>query len=336
LGSFQKNGKCGLVYSAVLWYSLDMSKRKKLAVVVLVLVLGIGIISTVSAISTENGKKHTIALQAAATSACTLDPQSFMATVNQWRASVSAPALAYSASLEAGANARLADMIAGSYYGHTNTTKEQSYTLVMKSDLAATMESEVLDGSNNAVQSMTNFHDSPEHYNALINPKYHYFAAVAVYHPHAWAQYNNDGSLQTDAGKTSANCLVVGELADKDGNVTVSSQVTSSSSTSKATTAPIVYAPTAYTLTAPTVQTPSVPVCDQAELAKVKANRDTLADEFSANHQAIMNTLAANYPSGYASSADYEIAVLQENQRSSQQNVDLQNSYKAALKQINC
>lgn len=167
---------------------------------------------------------------------CTLSAQSFMTTVNQWRTVADVPALNYSTQLETVAKDHIADMVKYSYYGHTNpVTKAVWYDLIYsKYDTVATKTAEVLDGPRDAQQSLVDFKNSPEHYNALISADYSYLGVVAVYQPQSWAEYDNDGNIQAKAGAYHGNCLVLGELADKNGD---SSQV-KGASTSVSSTAP--------------------------------------------------------------------------------------------------
>lgn len=301
-----------------------------IAVVILITIYSFG----VDIVHSNQSRERLAAIKVS----CQINPQTFMATVNQWRSVTGAPALAYSSSLESGAKARLADMMQGQYYGHVNpATKEQSYTTVMKYDTAATSESEVLDSPIDPSLTMSDFKNSPEHYNALINPAYHYFGAVAVYQPESWAVYDNSGNLQAKAGVYRGNCIIIGEVADKDTSSASQAANSSPVATKIPTVTPVIYPKVStYTYTPPPVYTPQVPTCDQASLANIKANRDSLAAQFTATHQANLAILNANYPSGYANSADYQVATLAENSHFSQQSTDLQNSYAAAVKQINC
>lgn len=176
---------------------------------------------------------------AAAKAACTLDPQQFMATVNQWRAAKGVAPLQYSTQLENAAKARIADMEKYQYYGHDNpTTHIQSYTLADQYDPAATTEDEVLDAPNTAQTSITDFKNSSEHYDALIDARYKYLGFVSEYLPEQWAEYDNNGKLQLASGHPIWQCLEIGELADKIGQVpvkAVSGQPTTSSTNQSAT-----------------------------------------------------------------------------------------------------
>lgn len=212
-----------------------MKKRKKILIISSFLLIVLAGLCTAGLVI--GLKPAPVASVSSTEAACTLDPQTFMATVNQWRSATGASPLTYSNQLQAGATARIADMVNGQYFGHTNpVTKEQAYTAVAKYDPAASYIAEVLDGPNNAAQSITDFHNSPEHYNALINPDVHYFAAVAVYQPESWADYDNNGNVQTPAGKNHSNCLVISEVADKDDTTAPSATTSATQTSAKATT----------------------------------------------------------------------------------------------------
>lgn len=197
-------------------------RHKIWSALIIVAVSYLVVASTIQALGQDNQANNlptTQATLAAQQSACTLDGHAFMATVNQWRSAVGSPALAYSPQLQSVAQSRIADMVQYSYYGHENPqTKQSAVAFLTPLFPPGTATDEVLDGSNNAVQSVTNFKNSPDHYQALIDAQYTYFGALAVYQPESWADYDNSGNLQTPAGKNQANCLVVGELADKPAN----------------------------------------------------------------------------------------------------------------------
>lgn len=220
-----------------------MKKRKKILIISSFLLIVLAGLCTAGVVI--GLKPAPVASVSSTEAACTLDPQTFMATVNQWRSATGASPLTYSNQLQAGATARIADMVNGQYFGHTNpVTKEQAYTAVAKFDPAASYIAEVLDGPNSAAQSITDFRNSSEHYNALINPDVHYFAAVAVYQPESWADYDNNGNVQTPAGKNHSNCLVVGEVADKSGNTTEANSTPANSAASTVTSSTKPPAPT--------------------------------------------------------------------------------------------
>lgn len=164
--------------------------------------------------------------------ACTLSSQTFMNTVNEWRKAKGIAPVAYSTQLQSGAQARVADMVRYEYYGHTNpVTKAQFSTIVDKYIGTNIAESEVLDAPNTGIQSLTDFRNSPDHYDALMNANYHYFGSIAVYQQEGWSEYDNNGKLQ-DAKPGTTNCIVIGEVANKISSPTGSATSASTQSAS--------------------------------------------------------------------------------------------------------
>jgi hypothetical protein len=121
------------------------------------------------------------------------------------------------------------------FYGHDNPfTKHDNGYFTQKYDPSATWWDEVLDGPNNASQALPDFKNSPEHYAALTDARENYIGVASVYYPESWNDYDNNGKLQTTSdtvilnGKTETvttpvsgdgTCIVVGQLADKVGQV---------------------------------------------------------------------------------------------------------------------
>jgi hypothetical protein len=148
--------------------------------------------------------------------ACSLNPQTFLSTVNQWRADKGVAPLQYSTQLEDAAKARIADMEKYQYYGHTNpVTKVHSYTLVGQFLPATARTAEVLDGPRIAAMSAENFKNSPDHYSLLVDSSLGYLGMISKEEGAGWASYSNDGILETDASNSvTENCIVIADLAD--------------------------------------------------------------------------------------------------------------------------
>lgn len=182
------------------------------------LLIVLALVIAAYAVVIDNQNRINISTAASKEAACQLDPQTFLTTVNQWRASKGVAPLQYSTQLQSAAQARIADMEKYQYYGHTNpSTGQTSQHFIDSADPAAGYSSEILDGPNSAASSISEFMNSPEHYNAIVSDNYKYLGFVSRYLPEQWAEYDNSGKLQLAAGHPIWYCLVVGELADSVG-----------------------------------------------------------------------------------------------------------------------
>jgi uncharacterized protein YkwD len=222
---------------ALLWYITDMKRlvkalwRHKIRTSI----VGIILIYATTAIVSAN---HQYLLQqqaaqaaaqlAAQKTACTLDPTTFLNTVNQWRSAAHEQPLQYSTQLQQDAQARIVDMQQYQYWGHTNPqTKQDNGYFTQKYDPAATWWDEVLDGPSNASQSLTDFKNSQPHYTALMDSRENYIGLVAEYLPESWGVYDNTGKLITNAGVNHSNCIVLADLANNIGQAPPVSQTPS-------------------------------------------------------------------------------------------------------------
>jgi uncharacterized protein YkwD len=180
---------------------------KVLAVFFLILAIGLGFY-----VHSVNGKS----IKQITKSTCALDYKQFTEQVNVLRLQKGLQPVILSDDLHTAAAAHISDMETAQYYGHTNPqNKHTSQYFINLNDKSAGYSSEILDGPQNAANAFDDFKNSPEHLAAILNPVYTKIGISSVQTNESYAVYDDNGNLESPAGKYHSTCTVVAELADK-------------------------------------------------------------------------------------------------------------------------